>query len=134
MVLHDYEPDVIVPVPDEEKTSVFSVSGIPTTHQLGPFQTHIGLPVWIDKVGGEVRGEVRLTLDWKNDSSVDVGYNIKLYEGTSEETTDLDGEKSGSLNVKKDTTGFLDDTVLNTDESSNDFIKLGMTIQNNKRP
>jgi hypothetical protein len=24
MVLHDYEPDVIVPVPDEEKTSVFS--------------------------------------------------------------------------------------------------------------
>lgn len=68
MVLHDYEPEPFAD--DEEKTSVFSVSGIPTTFQLGPFQTHSDLPVWIEKVGGEVRGEVRLTLNWKNDSSL----------------------------------------------------------------
>jgi subtilisin family serine protease len=129
MVLHDYETFT----DDEEKTSVFSVSGIPTTFQLGPFQTHVDLPVWIDKVGGEVRGEVRLTLDWKNNSSIDVRYNIRLYEGTSEDTTDLDGEITGILNVPKDNTGNLSEKVMNTDENSPDFIKLDMTIKNNKR-
>lgn len=132
MILHDYEPEPFAD--DEEKTSVFSVSGIPTTFQLGPFQTHADVPVWIDKVGGEVRGEIRLALDWKTDSSVDVKFNIKLYEGTSEETTDLDGEMSGTVNVPKDTTGLINEKVLNTDEGSNDFIKLDMTIKNNKRP
>ena len=130
MVLHDYETFAN----DEEKTVDFSGSGIPTTHQLGPFQTHVDLPVWIDKVGGEIRGEVRLILDWKNDSSVDVKFNIKLYEGTSEDTTDLDGEESGILNIPKDTTGNLSEEVWNTDEGSPDFIKLNMTIENKKRP
>ncbi|MDN5846000.1 MAG: S8 family serine peptidase [Candidatus Nitrosocosmicus sp.] len=134
MVLHDYEPDIIATVPDEEKTSVFSVSGIPTTWQVGPFQTHVDIPAWIDKVGGEVRGEVRLALDWKTDSSIDVNFNIKLYEGTSEETDDLDGELTGTLNIPKNTTGLITEKVMNTAEDSEDFIQLSMTIANNQRP
>ncbi len=128
MVLHDYEDFG----DDEEKTASFNV-GVPITYQLGPFDTHVDIPVWIEKVGGEVRGEVLLTLDWKTDSSIDVKYNIKLYEGTSEDTTDLDGEKSGVLNVPKDSLRNLNETVLNTDEGDNDFIKLEMKITNNRR-
>ncbi|MGD9672554.1 MAG: S8 family serine peptidase [Candidatus Nitrosocosmicus sp.] len=128
MVLHDYEDFG----DDEEKTVSFN-AGVPQIFQLGPFQTYVDIPVWIDKVGGEVRGEIRLTLDWKTDSSIDVHYNIKLYEGTSEDTTDLDGEKSGLLNVPKDSSRNLNETVLNTDEGANDFIKLEMKITNNRR-
>ena len=72
-------------------------------------------------------------MDWKTDSSIDVNYNIKLYEGTSEDTTDLDGEKSGLLNVPKDGVGNLKETVLNEDEGDNDFIKLDLKISNNRR-
>jgi len=128
MVLHDYEDFG----DDEEKTASFN-GGVPATYQLGPFDTHVDIPVWIEKVGGEVRGEIRLTLDWKTNSSIDVNYNIRLYEGTSEDTTDLDGEKSGLLNVPKDGVGNLNETVLNDDEGDNDFIKLDLKITNNKR-
>jgi hypothetical protein len=101
---------------------------------LGPFQTHVELPVWIDTVGGEVRGEVRLTADWLNDSSVKLWYNIRLYEGTSVDTTDLDGEITNEVIVPRDTTENISVTVMNTDENSPDFIKLDMRIENNRRP
>ena len=36
------------------------------------------------------------------DSSVNVFCTLKLFEGTSEETSDLDGETSQLFNIKKD--------------------------------
>lgn len=120
---------------DETKTSQFFESRIPAIYQLGPFQqTHVELLPWINDVGGEVRGEVRFILDWKTDSSVDVSYNIKLYEGTSADTDDLDGEDDGKLNIPKDTIGSFTKKVTNTDEDDNDFIEIIMKIYNNRRP
>ncbi len=121
---------------DENDIFKFADSGIPTTtFQLGPFQqTHVELPVWINKLGGEVRGEVRFVLDWKTDSSIDVKFNIKLYEGTSEDTDDLDGEADGTVNIPKDTTKMINAKVTNTDEDDNDFVHIIMKITNNRRP
>jgi hypothetical protein len=45
------------------------------------------------KFGGEVRVEVMLTAEGKGDGSVLVSGAVKLYEGTSERTSDLDAER-----------------------------------------
>ena len=129
MILHDYENIK----EDEEKTSQFH-EGLTITYQLGPFQPPVELPVWIDTVGGEIRGEVRLSMHWKTDSSIDLKYNIKLYEGTSTDTTDLDGEDSDMINIPNDRSVDLDKRVTNTDEREpRDYINLNLHISNKKR-
>lgn len=53
------------------------------------------------KFGGEVRIELQLTAEAQADSTVLVSGAAKLYEGTSERTTDLDDEKRVIVKVPK---------------------------------
>jgi hypothetical protein len=119
----------------------FSPSGTTSTVSMGPtvtgpFFTHVEIP-WIERDDGdEIRIEVLLILDWRMDSSIDVKWNVKLFEGTSADTDDLDGEGSGTINIPKDTTRPLDVVVTNTEEDDDDSVELKLKISNNryKRP
>jgi hypothetical protein len=82
---------------------------------VGPYGTHDEIH-WTEKMGGEIRVELVLKIDWRVDFSIDVAWHVKLFEGTSEETSDLDGERSGSINVPKDAVKTLSFSVWNTDE------------------
>ena len=77
-------------------------------HQETPIDTPLevnGGPVAVRvphlKFGGEVRVEVMLTAEAKVDGSVLVSGAAKLYEGTSENTSDLDAEKRIAFSVPK---------------------------------
>jgi hypothetical protein len=114
---------------DEFATRTFFQNGI----QIGPFDTHAETS-WIERMGGEIRVEVYLKLDWKLDSSVDVWYNVILFEGASESTTDPDGRRTGTVNVVKDTTFDLHIFVRNDDEDDDDHADISLLISNDRRP
>jgi hypothetical protein len=117
------------PDDDEYATRTFFQNGI----QVGPFGTHAETS-WTERMGGEIRVEVYLRLDWKINSSVDIWYDVKLFEGTSESTSDLDGERSGTVNVARDTTYDLRVFVKNDDEDDDDHVDLSLLISNSRRP
>jgi hypothetical protein len=129
MDLQDYEK-----FKDNETKTVEFENGLTIRYPLGPFQQPVEIPVWIGKVGGEIRAEVRFSLYWKTDSSIDLKFNIKLYEGTSEETNELGGEKSGTVNIPKDMSAELNTKVTNTAESEpRDFVEVKMLFKNDVR-
>ena len=69
--------------------------------RVGAFYTHEE-DGWTEKMGGEVRAELSIRIDWQMiDSSVNVACTLKLFEGTSEDTGDLDGQASQTFNVKR---------------------------------
>ncbi|KAK4201147.1 hypothetical protein QBC40DRAFT_324910 [Triangularia verruculosa] len=82
------------------------------------------------KVGGEIRVEVHVTLTLRpSDLSVLVNYQMLLFEGTSENTKDLDGKIEGSRRIFKNTDGLIKNTVHNTDEGG-DRASLDLTVVN----
>jgi hypothetical protein len=99
--------------------------------KTGPFEPHAEI-TWVEKMGGEIRVEALLIIDWRRDSSVDVKWDIKLFEGTSEDTSDLDGEESGAFTIPKDKTHDLVVFVRNTDEDDDDSVDFKMKISNNR--
>ncbi len=87
------------------------------------------------EMGGEIRVEVTLKIDWKIDLSIHIDWNVKFFEGTSEETSDLDGERSGSFMVGKDQTRELKFSVWNTDEDEpQDRADISFDLTNGVRP
>jgi hypothetical protein len=103
--------------------------------RIGAFYTH-DEDGWTEKMGGEVRAELSIKLDWQMiDSSVNVACNLKLFEGTSEETGDLDGEHAETFNIKKD---VIDQEcrmfVRNDDEDDDDHVDLTLKISNRRQP
>lgn len=55
---------------------------------------------------GEVRAELLLDWAWKN-AAILLYYDPKIYEGTSEDNRDLDGQKKGSCSLNaRDRCGF----------------------------
>ncbi|OAQ57627.1 hypothetical protein VFPPC_11413 [Pochonia chlamydosporia 170] len=117
------------PDSNEYATRVMS----PRFINIGPYGTHAELG-WNEGMGGEVRAELYLNLDWIPGSSITVTWTLKLFEGTSEATDDLDGELSGSLSVAKDATQELPVKVKNTDEGDDDYVDLRLFISNNRAP
>lgn len=82
------------------------------------------------KAGGEIRVEVLLTLTLRpSDLAVQVSYLVKLFEGTSENTNDLDGQVEGSDTVRKDRTVDIKTRVRNEDEGG-DRADLTLTVVN----
>jgi hypothetical protein len=69
----------------------------PLTAGQGP----IALRVPHLKFGGEVRIEVQLTAAAQANGEVQVSGAAKLYEGTSEQTSDLDDEKRITLTIPR---------------------------------
>jgi hypothetical protein len=65
---------------------------------VGPFGTH-GEHTFVGKCGSEVRVEFRVVVDWQIDRSVAIYYEHKFFEGTSEDTNDLDGVTSKSFSL-----------------------------------
>lgn len=117
------------PFKDETATRNVFMSGI----RIGPFGTHAERSQ-IEKMGGEVRVEMRLKFDWQLDASVKVWYEVKLFEGTSEETDDLEDTKTGTINVPKDRTVPLTLRLVNTEFAGGDTADIKLQISNDRQP
>lgn len=82
-------------------------------------------------VGGEVRGELDLNVQLLGNEDIRVSGSIRLYEGTSETTDDLDGERSFSFIVKKGKTVSYQKKVVNEDENDpEDYVRVTFTCKN----
>ncbi len=58
---------------------------------VGPFHTHEDF-TFVERMGGEVRVELRVIMDWRLDNGVDIRWEHRFFEGASEDTDDLDGQ------------------------------------------
>jgi hypothetical protein len=88
------------------------------------------LMVLIGKCGGEVRVELTLNASATTEGDVQISGDAKLFEGTSEESDDLDGTTPVNFTVPRDEiiTNFPI-TVRNTDEGG-DFTNITLTVNN----
>lgn len=112
----------------ETRTRLFRV------FRIGAFFTHEE-DGWTEKMGGEVRAELTMRLDWQMDLSVHVFCTLKLFEGTSEDTSDLDGQNSQLFIIERD---VIDKPcamfVRNDDEDDDDHVNLVLRISNRRQP
>ncbi|MES5949608.1 MULTISPECIES: hypothetical protein [Bacillus cereus group] len=93
-----------------------------------PFHTF----TWTEKFGGEIRVEARFDLILKSDLSVDITYDVLLFEGASEDTGDLDGRKTITIPINVPVNGnkIIDFTVNNDKEGSDDKAIIHLDIFN----
>ncbi|UCE50525.1 MAG: hypothetical protein JSW47_10250 [Phycisphaerales bacterium] len=125
MLIEDYE---------HFGSNEYATRHLGTYSDVGPYGTHDEVP-WTEKMGGEIRVVLILKIDWKIDLSIDVNWHVQLYEGTSEETTDLDGERWGMTNVPKDEVKRLYISVWNSEEDDpEDRADITFDLTNSVRP
>jgi hypothetical protein len=107
-----------------------SFSTRPNPVRLGPNHRQ-DVTTYVKKFGGEIRVEARYDLTWNADLSVTVACNVKLYEGTSEDTDDLDGESGDIVTVFKDQENVpMNIHVRNDAEDDDDYVHLDALISN----
>src|SRR6185503_17344320 len=82
------------------------------------------------KWGGEVRVEYTITVRLLVNNSIDVQVQGVLYEGTSEDTKDLDGQGGLTFQVGMGQTGGAKLTITNTDEDDDDAGVLSLSVKN----
>jgi hypothetical protein len=80
-------------------------------------------------VDNEVRAELHLTVKLASDEGIMIDGQLKLYEGASCSTNDLDGQTTVAFFVPKDQVRSFSLRLQNTDEGG-DFIDLTMTVKN----
>jgi hypothetical protein len=103
----------------------------PTLLLGSPGSSH-GEIAWKEGMGGEVRIEVYLTITLlPSNQAIRVNYNVKLFEGTSESSDDLDGEENGVTTISADRDGEIKVRVRNTDEGG-DYADVVISIVNDK--
>jgi hypothetical protein len=100
-----------------------------TTERLLHNPDHQELTFLMCKWGGEVRVELTVGGRRNEDDSVEVDAHAFLFEGTSEETTDLDGEIHYGFTVPKGQTHTDNRRVTNLDEGG-DFADITLTVIN----
>ncbi len=85
---------------------------------------------WVEGAGGEIRIEALLTatLD-PNTGDISLSHHTKLFEGTSTNTGDLDGQGWGSIVVAKNSQQPMGFEVYNTAEGG-DWVKATITCTN----
>lgn len=83
----------------------------------------------VGKCGGEMRVELRVTYRQAAGGAVAVAGRALLYEGTSENTTDLDGRASFDGTVASGSSRGFNVRVRNTDEGG-DFADIRVTVGN----
>ncbi|ADB33229.1 LGFP repeat protein [Kribbella flavida DSM 17836] len=88
-----------------------------------------GVMTLVGVAGGEVRVEVVADAAVRPDGSVRVGVNVKLFEGTSETTDDLDGVRSTSQVVPRDQVVQIPINIRNDDEGG-DHAEISLVISN----
>jgi hypothetical protein len=81
------------------------------------------------KWGGECRVELHVGAKRLDNDNVEIDAHAFLFEGTSEETTDLDGEIHYNFTVPKGQTFTDSRRVTNLDEGG-DFADIGLTVIN----
>jgi hypothetical protein len=86
---------------------------------------------WKEGMGGEVRIEVVCSVTALSNGSVDVSCNVKLFEGTSTSTDDLDGRASGGKVVGVGASEVVSIDVKNTDEGG-DHAEIRLTVTNTR--
>jgi hypothetical protein len=85
---------------------------------------------WVERMGEEIHIELVFTFTLNNDRPVTGIYDMKLFEGTSESTTDLDGRKTGrGWNFKTPDINGLEDInsqeiIVNNDDEGRDKERL----------
>ena len=94
-------------------------SGVPTVYKQ-----------WVVRAGGEIRVELDLTFNYQaGTEAIKVDYKTRLYEGTSENTGDLDGSISGSATVSRNANRQIAFTVHNTAEGG-DWAQISLNVFN----
>lgn len=68
---------------------------------VGPYGTHAE-QTFVERLGGEVRVELHVVVDWRLDKSVHIRYEHRFYEGASEDTDDLDGSTDKDFDLAAD--------------------------------
>ncbi|PER84887.1 hypothetical protein CN498_23385 [Bacillus thuringiensis] len=86
--------------------------------------------------GGEIWPAFDLTVSRVNTAGdINISIDGKLYEGTSCDTTDLDGSNNTTFTVQAGTTISQNFTMWNTDEgNSDDKANITLTVSNNPAP
>ncbi len=80
--------------------------------------------------GGEVRVEYLVTVRLLVNNTIDVDIQGTLYEGTSEDTRDLDGRGSITFQAGVGQTSGATLTITNTDEDAGDAGVLSISVKN----
>jgi hypothetical protein len=97
--------------------------------ELGPSKLNSSLTRTY-KWGGEVRATYNITTKLLVGNIVDVVVVGRLYEGTSEDTDDLDGQGAVSFQVPPGATGGGVLRLTNTDEDDDDEGRLSISVSN----
>lgn len=84
------------------------------------------------KWGGELRVEYAITVRLLVNNTIDVQLQGTLYEGTSEDTSDLDGQGGTTFLVGVDATAGATITITNTDEDADDAGVLSISVKNRR--
>jgi hypothetical protein len=80
--------------------------------------------------GGECRAEFNTLVQRSSDNAVRIYGDLKLFEGTSENTNDLDGTTVIDFICPRSSTVPYEAFVRNTDENDDDWAKVKMTVTN----
>jgi hypothetical protein len=80
--------------------------------------------------GGELRTEYAITLRLVTNNAIEVAVKGKLFEGTSEDTTDLDGQGAVTFQVPAGQTVGATLTIKNTAEHDDDAGVLSISVKN----
>lgn len=98
--------------------------------RMGPNQPKVEL-YFEGRVGGEVRGELRVTLEYVPvTNEIKVTHNTKLYEGTSESTSDLDAEETGTMTVLRGANQTASYSIENDEILSADKVDVNLRVEN----
>jgi hypothetical protein len=88
-----------------------------------------GVMTMIGKAGGEVRVELTANAAPRVDGSMRIFVDLKLYEGTSEESNDLDGTKTQEIIVPADQVLQIP-LRINNDDEGGDFADISLVLSN----
>jgi len=98
---------------------------------LGPLAGHTNQITWTEKAGGELRVEVYLDFVLvPTDQSVQVVYDMRFFEGATENTNDLEDQKGGSVIIKKDRPASIDVTLRNRGTGGGDRARVRFQLVN----
>jgi hypothetical protein len=116
---------------DEETFSANEVKTVPFSETITLHDDQLEEVINIEQgVGGEVRGEMMATAQLMSNDRIRVGVDLWLYEGTSEGTTDLDGEKHTLFVLQRGQKLSKGMIAYNTDEDAGDYVKTSFTCTN----
>jgi hypothetical protein len=101
---------------------------------IGPWHTHEEV-YFEQRMGGEVRIELRFVVDLNADRSANINVNAKMFEGTTEDTTDLnDEENTTGFRVAKDQSRSGSLRLYNEEFAGGDISNISFTITNLVQP